>query len=138
MRADRDIGGVAPIGVTVPRVGQTAESPAYAVKLTDILSPVRIRHEPRRETVEGSWVPRYFFHVRIGRELTRDDEGVELLGIEAAVAEALKAAREYNDATYLPIQLHVEDSSGRTVFIVPVAPAPSAIVAFGSASLALH
>jgi hypothetical protein len=76
--------------------------------------------------------------VRIGRELTRDDEGVELLGIEAAVAEALKAAREYNDATYLPIQLHVEDSSGRTVFIVPVAPAPSAIVAFGSASLALH
>jgi hypothetical protein len=69
-------------------------------------------------------VPRYFFHVRIGRELTRDEEGVDLPDLDVAVAEALKAAREYREPTYFPIQLHIEDSYGRTVFILPVAPAP--------------
>ena len=83
-------------------------------------------------------MPRYFFHVRIGRELTRDDEGIELPGIDAAVAEALKAAREYQEPTYFPIQLHIEDSFGRTVFILPVAPAPLPPPALIPASMALH
>jgi hypothetical protein len=54
------------------------------------------------------------------------------------VAEALKAAREYREPTYFPIQLHIEDSYGRTVFILPVAPAPLPTAALAPASMALH
>ena len=39
-------------------------------------------------------MPRYFFHVREGAELTRDPEGQELPNAEAARTEAIRASRE--------------------------------------------
>jgi len=39
-------------------------------------------------------MPRYFFHVREGSELTRDTEGQELANTEAARAEAICTGRE--------------------------------------------
>ena len=39
-------------------------------------------------------MPRYFFHVREGSELTRDTEGQELANTEAARAEAISTGRE--------------------------------------------
>ena len=39
-------------------------------------------------------MPRYFFHLRDGKHLLRDAEGVDLLDLEAARTEALLLARE--------------------------------------------
>ena len=39
-------------------------------------------------------MPRYFFHVREGSTLTRDEEGQELPDAEAARHEAISASRE--------------------------------------------
>lgn len=39
-------------------------------------------------------MPRYFFHVREGAEVSRDREGQELPNVEAARREALAANRE--------------------------------------------
>jgi hypothetical protein len=39
-------------------------------------------------------MPRYYFHVRDGAELIRDEEGTELADPEAARAEALASARD--------------------------------------------
>ena len=39
-------------------------------------------------------MPRYYFHIRDGKELIRDDEGTELPDPEAAHAEALASARD--------------------------------------------
>lgn len=39
-------------------------------------------------------MPRYFFHVREGAEISRDREGQELPNVEAARREALAANRE--------------------------------------------
>jgi hypothetical protein len=37
---------------------------------------------------------RYFFHIRNGAAFVKDEEGIELPGIEAARKEAIEAARE--------------------------------------------
>lgn len=39
-------------------------------------------------------MPRYFFHVREGSSLSRDEEGQELPGADAARREAISATRE--------------------------------------------
>jgi hypothetical protein len=39
-------------------------------------------------------MPRYFFHVREGSSLSRDEEGQELPNVEAARREAINSARE--------------------------------------------
>ena len=39
-------------------------------------------------------MPRYFFHVKCGGATVFDREGVELAGIEEAVAEAVRRGRE--------------------------------------------
>jgi hypothetical protein len=39
-------------------------------------------------------VPRYYFHIRDGKELIRDEEGTELVDPDAAHAEALASARD--------------------------------------------
>lgn len=39
-------------------------------------------------------MPRYFFHVREGSDISRDTEGQELPGVEEARREAINASRE--------------------------------------------
>lgn len=39
-------------------------------------------------------MPRYFFHVREGSDVSRDIEGQELAGVEAARREAINVSRE--------------------------------------------
>jgi hypothetical protein len=39
-------------------------------------------------------MPRYFFHVREGRDLNRDGEGQEFADVEAARREAINSVRE--------------------------------------------
>ena len=39
-------------------------------------------------------MPRYYFHIRDGKDLIRDEEGTELPDPEAAHAEALASARD--------------------------------------------
>lgn len=39
-------------------------------------------------------MPRYFFHVREGSDISRDTEGQELPDVEAARREAINASRE--------------------------------------------
>ncbi len=39
-------------------------------------------------------MPRYYFHIRDGKDLIRDEEGTELADPEAAHAEAMASARD--------------------------------------------
>lgn len=39
-------------------------------------------------------MPRFYFHIRDGKTLIEDQEGIDLIGSEAAAAEATRAARE--------------------------------------------
>ena len=71
---------------------------------------------------------RYFFHVRDGDALIRDDEeGEELLNRKAVRLAAIVGARELlsdavrcGKAGSLRQQIEVVDDSGRTVLIMPV------------------
>lgn len=67
---------------------------------------------------------RYFFDVRDGNTVTRDDFGVELLNSDAAHTEAAIAltemARDYipSDGPHRILAIHVRDASGRPQFKV--------------------
>jgi hypothetical protein len=70
-------------------------------------------------------MPRYFFHVREGAELTRDPEGQELPNAEAARTEAIRASREILSEKLLHggnlggRQVEIADETGRVVDVVP-------------------
>jgi hypothetical protein len=69
-------------------------------------------------------MPRYFFHVRSGGDLTRDADGLDLPDIDAARKQAVKMAcrawserppeAQGNDETF-----EITDSSGAVVLRVP-------------------
>lgn len=69
-------------------------------------------------------MPRYFFHVRDGSELSRDLEGQELPDTEAARAEAINAGREMLGEKLLHggslnhRQIEIADESGHVVDVV--------------------
>ncbi len=66
-------------------------------------------------------MPRYFFNVRDGYDLDEDDEGVELLDLEAARAEAQATVEELRDELGPEgqnIQLEITDEEGRRLFTV--------------------
>ena len=70
-------------------------------------------------------MPRYYFHIRNGRELIQDTEGQDCLSPDKALEEAKQAARDilaerlkYN----LPLgseMYEVKDEDGNIVFAVP-------------------
>jgi hypothetical protein len=67
-------------------------------------------------------MPLYYLHIRNGDELEVDPDGAELPNIHAALAEALKVAREltaeipeYDGSTVI----EVADGDGLTVLTVP-------------------
>ncbi|MEH3144297.1 MAG: hypothetical protein PGN34_02865 [Methylobacterium frigidaeris] len=76
-------------------------------------------------------MPRYYFHLRHGSNLSRravDEEGDELSGPEAVRPHALKVARDLIDRTRTDIvrdwftcAFEVTDEAGRSVMTVPFA-----------------
>ena len=69
-------------------------------------------------------MPRYFFHARSDKGLTRDEEGVNLPDVEAAHAEALKAAEQMwcnlaPDVARNDMAIEVTDEAGQAVLTVP-------------------
>jgi hypothetical protein len=69
-------------------------------------------------------MPRYFFHVREGAELSRDWEGQELPNVEAARREAVAANREIMGERILHggsldhRSIEIADETGRVVDVV--------------------
>ncbi len=71
-------------------------------------------------------MPRYFFHVREGAELSRDSEGQDLPDAEAARREAVNASREMLGEKLLhggaldQRQVEIADETGHVVDVVNV------------------
>lgn len=69
-------------------------------------------------------MPRYFFHVREGSELSRDAEGQDLSNAEAARREAVAATREMLGEKLLhggaldQRSIEIVDETGRVVDVV--------------------
>ena len=67
-------------------------------------------------------MPLYYLHIRNGDKLEVDPDGTELPDLNAAVAEALKVARELlgevNDLRRDAV-IEIADGAGRTVLTVP-------------------
>jgi hypothetical protein len=76
---------------------------------------------------------RFYFHLRDGRDILLDDEGVELDGVEAAREQALRSARSILAAEVLEgrVPLHmridVENGAGAIVYRLPFAEAVQVI-----------
>jgi hypothetical protein len=69
-----------------------------------------------------SVMPLYYFHIRTGDKLEIDPDGTELPDLDAAVAEALRVARELLDeAADLGREAVIEiaDGAGQTILTVP-------------------
>ena len=69
-------------------------------------------------------MPRFFLHVRDGADLTRDTEGQEFSGVEAARREAISANREMMGERLLHggslnhRQIEITDETGHVVEVV--------------------
>jgi len=69
-------------------------------------------------------MPRYFFHIREGSELSRDAEGQDLSNAEAARREAVAATREFLGEKLLHggsldhRSIEIVDETGRVVDVV--------------------
>jgi hypothetical protein len=69
-------------------------------------------------------MPRFFFHVREGADLSRDREGQELANAEAARGEAVNTGREMlgekllHGGSFNARQIEIADETGRVVDVV--------------------
>jgi hypothetical protein len=71
-------------------------------------------------------MPRYYFHLTTGGEVLSDDDGSDLIDVDAAREEGLKAAREILSQSLvaggqldLTQQIDVADEAGRTLLTIP-------------------
>jgi hypothetical protein len=69
-------------------------------------------------------VPRYFFHVWDGEQLTQDERGLELNGLYEAIREAFIAIEELASDELTNHVLHVADEIGILLGIPFTAPQP--------------
>ncbi len=72
-------------------------------------------------------MPRFYFHIRIGDVYEdKDSDGEELPDLQAAYAEAVQVARDYQE-NFGPAApgtvIEVVDEAGRTLLTIPVAKA---------------
>ena len=80
---------------------------------------------------------RYYFHLRDGRDILLDPEGVDLDGLEAARAKALLSARSILAAEILEgkvplyLRIDVENGAGAIVHRLPFAEAVEIVVENG-------
>jgi hypothetical protein len=93
--------------------------------------------------MEGATVPRFYLHVRRGRDYALDREGYEFPNVEVARNEVLRAALkawrrlpEGQDPSAYAME--VEHESGVMVLSVPFADALTIDTAAGIAGLRLH
>lgn len=69
-------------------------------------------------------MPRYFFHIRDGADLSRDNEGQDFAGVEAARQEAVRSSREMLGERLLHggslnhRQIEITDETGHVVEVV--------------------
>ncbi len=70
-------------------------------------------------------MPRFFFHVRDGADLSRDEEGQELADVEAARREAVSSNREmlgerllHGGGSLNQRQIEIADETGHVVDVV--------------------
>lgn len=94
------------------------------------MGELRPRKSPGSRPVRTSTaMPRYYFHLRDGRDILLDAEGLELDGVGATRAQALRSARSILAAEVaegkLPLYLRidVEDAGGAIVHRLPFADA---------------
>jgi hypothetical protein len=71
-------------------------------------------------------MPRYFFHLRDGLEISYDREGRELPDPEASRAKAIESARQTmakailcGERLGMTREFQIEDENGQTVALVP-------------------
>ena len=67
-------------------------------------------------------MPLYYLHIRNGDKLEVDPDGTELPDLDAALAEAVKVARELVDEVHdlgRDAVIEVADGSGETILTVP-------------------
>ena len=68
-------------------------------------------------------MPIFYFHLHTGNKVEKDCEGIEFPSLEAALADAHQAWREYlrDEAIADPRQCHFEimDDQGRVLAMVP-------------------
>jgi hypothetical protein len=68
-------------------------------------------------------MPKFFFHLHTGNEVQRDLHGIEFPSLEAALADAHQARREYlrDEEIDDPRQCHFEitDDRGHVLAVVP-------------------
>lgn len=72
-------------------------------------------------------MPRYFFHFCDGRHWFTDSNGLELSGLRAARAHAVKDVRELKAAL---CERHVQDLSGWTMTVVDADHRPVFVLGF--------
>lgn len=78
--------------------------------------------------MSGTVPVRYYFNLTDGEEVIRDEEGIELSDIQAAVGYALEVVEElrtedpFNSAHWRGWRLEIVDASGRTVQRIPLDP----------------
>jgi hypothetical protein len=70
-------------------------------------------------------VPRFYFDVREGAQVTRDDVGLDLESLDAAEAEAIRSAAEISresmpSARASEIMVQVRDERGEQIIIVAI------------------
>ena len=89
-------------------------------------------------------MPRCYFHLTTGGETLNDDEGSDLIDVEAAREEGLKAAREILSISLvasgqldLTQQIDIADEAGRTLLVIPFRSAVSVEVPVERGSLRL-
>ena len=69
-------------------------------------------------------MPRYFFHIRDGADLSRDTEGQDFPGVEAARQEAIRSSREMLGELLLHggslnhRQIEITDETGHVVEVI--------------------
>ena len=71
-------------------------------------------------------MPRYYFHLATGGEILNDYEGSDLIDVEAARKEGLRAAREILSISLVASgqldliqQIDITDEAGRTLLAIP-------------------
>ena len=78
-------------------------------------------------------MPRYYFHVRYGREVIRDENGDELPDDQAALERAVEAARAFlraapdGDDAWSRCVFEVTNRDGAAVWRMPVRDAVEAV-----------
>jgi hypothetical protein len=83
-------------------VACTKESPDASLRIRYLrprrpvvgLSPFIVARRPGRRRLKEGSMPRFYFHIKHGADLFKDEEGVNLESITLAHAQALQSVRE--------------------------------------------